>query len=278
MQINPGPPIIRIHPRQQWNIFQFREIWEYRELLYFLALRDISARYKQAVLSIAWAVVQPLFTMVVFSVLLGTWARMASDNLPYPLFAFTALVLWTFFANGVQQGANSLVSNANLVTKVYFPRVVIPMAGIVVGTLDFIIAFLVLLGLMAVYHVPLTLNFVFLPIFLLLAVVIMLGVSLWLAALNVQYRDVRYIVPFLVQVWLYLTPVVYPTSQISESLHTIYRLNPMTNAIEGFRWALIGTVPPQPIMLALSFLMAFVLLISGAMYFQQVEQSFADLV
>jgi lipopolysaccharide transport system permease protein len=253
-----------------------RDLWEYRELLYFLVWRDVKVRYKQTVLGGAWAIIQPFFTMVVFSVFFGRLAKMPSDGIPYPLFAYAALVPWMFFANAMSQASNSLVSNTSLITKVYFPRLVVPLASVLSGVVDFLLAFAVLLGLMQWYGVSLSFKLLYLPFFLLLTITTALGVSLWLSALNVEYRDVRYTVPFLTQFWLFATPVAYPSSLLSEPWRTIYGINPMVGVVEGFRWALMNAGSgPGPIVGVSSFA-ALTLLVGGAYYFRRVERTFAD--
>jgi lipopolysaccharide transport system permease protein len=267
-----------IEPSKGWRSLPLRELWEYRELLYFLTWRDIKVRYKQTVLGAAWAIIQPLFTMLIFSIFFGRLAKMPSDGVPYPLFSFAALVPWAFFANGLNQSANSLVASANLLKKVYFPRLIIPIAMVLAGVVDFILAFAVLLGMAAVYGVRPTTTLFWVPLFLLLALVTSLGVGLWLSALNVQYRDVRYIVPFIIQVWMFSTPIVYPSSLLSEPWRTLYGLNPMVGVVEGFRWALLGVNTSPGPMIAASSLMALIIFVSGAFYFRHMEKTFADVV
>ncbi len=266
-----------IEPSHGWVALKLRELWEYRELLYFLIWRDIKVRYKQTALGAAWAIIQPLFTMVVFSIFFGSLAKVPSDGIPYPLFSYAALLPWTFFASGMSQSSNSLVGSAHLITKVYFPRLVVPLATVVSGVLDFAIAFVVLLGMIFYYGIQPTSAVAWLPLFLLLALVTALGVGLWLSALNVQYRDIRYAVPFLTQFWLFATPVAYPSSLLSEPWRTLYGLNPMVGVVEGFRWALLGSRPPGP-MLGVSALAALVLLVGGLYYFRHMEKTFADVV
>jgi lipopolysaccharide transport system permease protein len=271
-------PVVRIEPSRGWISLKLRELWEYRELLYFLAWRDIKVRYKQTVLGAAWAIIQPFFTMVVFSIFFGRLAGIPSDGVPYPIFSFAALVPWTFFANSLNQSSNSLVNNANLIQKVYFPRLAVPIASVVSGLVDFVLAFLVLLAMMLYYDMVPTLNAIWLPAFFLLALITALGVGLWLSAMNVRYRDIRYTLPFVVQFWMFATPVAYPSSLLSEPWRTLYGLNPMVGVIEGFRWGLLGTnTAPGPIV-AMSSLMAVALLIGGAFYFRRVEKTFADVV
>jgi len=271
-------PTTVIRPSHGWVSLKLHELWEYRELLYFLTWRDIKVRYKQTVLGAAWAIIQPFFTMVVFSLFFGRLAQIPSDGIPYPIFSYTALVPWTFFANGLGQSSNSLVGSANLIKKVYFPRLVVPISSVISGAVDFVLAFIVLLGMMLYFGIVPTWNVVWLPLLLLLALVTALGVGLWLSAMNVQFRDVRYAIPFLTQFWLFATPIAYPSSLLSEPWRTLYGLNPMVGVVEGFRWALLGTnTAPGPVIIA-SSLAALGLLISGAYYFRRMEKTFADVV
>jgi lipopolysaccharide transport system permease protein len=271
-------PSLRIAPSAGWVSLKLQELWEYRELLYFLVWRDIKVRYKQTVLGVAWAIIQPFFTMVVFSVFFGRLAKIPSDGVPYPIFSFAALVPWTFFAHGLNQASNSLVGSANLIRKIYFPRLVIPISSVTSGIVDFTLAFAVLLGMMLYYGMVPTINLLWIPLLLLLAMATSLGVGLWLSALNVQFRDVRYIVPFLAQLWLFATPIAYPSSLIPEPWRTLYGLNPMAGVVEGFRWALLGTATaPGPIMIV-SALISLGLLVGGAFYFRRLERTFADIV
>ena len=280
-QISTAPaslPHIRIEPTHGWVALQLRELWRYRELLYFLTWRDIKVRYKQTVLGAAWAIIQPFMTMVVFSLFFGRLAQIPSDGIPYPIFSYAALVPWTFFANGLSQSSNSLVGSANLIKKVYFPRLAVPIATILSGVIDFVLAFLVLLVMMFFYGIVPTANVVWLPIFLLLALVTSLGAGLWLSAMNVQFRDVRYVVPFLVQLWLFATPIAYPSSIIPEPWRTLYAVNPMVGVVEGFRWALLGVETRPGPMVIVSAIAAGALLVSGAFYFRRMEKTFADVV
>lgn len=271
-------PTIVIRPSEGWISLRLRDLWEYRELLYFLVWRDIKVRYKQTVLGAAWAIIQPFFSMVVFSLFFGKLAKMPSDGIPYPIFAYAALVPWTFFANGLAQSANSLVDSANLIRKVYFPRLTIPIANVLAGLVDFALAFLVLLGMMAWYKIFPTERLIWLPLFLLLALVTALAVGLWLSVLNVEYRDVRYTVPFITQFWMFATPIVYPSSLLSEPWRTIYGLNPMVGVVEGFRWALLGTKTAPGPTIAVSAAASLLLLVGGAFYFRRMEKTFADVV
>ncbi len=282
LALGPSPaaalPTLRIAPSKGWVPLKLSELWEYRELLYFLVWRDIKVRYKQTALGATWAIIQPFLTMVVFSLFFGHLAKMPSDGIPYPIFSFAALVPWSFFANGLSQSSNSLVGSSNLITKVYFPRLIVPLASSFSGVVDFLIAFAVLIAMMLYYGLLPTLNVLWLPLFLLLAMVTSLGVGLWLSALNVEYRDVRFIVPFITQFWLFVTPIAYPSSLLPEPWHTLYGLNPMVGVVEGFRWALLGTkTAPGPI-IAVSSTAAIVILITGAFYFRRMEKTFADIV
>jgi len=271
-------PVTIIRPSRGWISLNLRDLWEYRELLYFLTWRDIKVRYKQTVLGAAWAIIQPFFTMVVFSLFFGKLAKVPSDDIPYPIFSYAALVPWTFFANGLSQSSTSLVASANLIKKVYFPRLVVPISAVISGGVDFVLAFVVLVGMMLFYGIVPTAAVVWLPLLLLLALVTSLGVGLWLTAMNVQFRDVRYAVPFLVQAWMFATPIAYPSSLLDEPWRTVYGINPMAGVVEGFRWALLGTeTAPGPIVLV-SALVAVVILISGAYYFRRMEKTFADVV
>jgi lipopolysaccharide transport system permease protein len=271
-------PVFRIEPSKGWVDLKLRELWEYRELLHFLAWRDIKVRYKQTLLGGAWAILQPLTAMVVFSLVFGRLAKMPSDGIPYPIFSFTALVPWMFFASGLSHVSNSLVGSANLIKKVYFPRLVMPIAAVLAGLIDFLLAFVVLLAMMFYYDIMPTVNALWLPILLLLAMAAALAVGLWLAAMNVQFRDVRHIVPFLTQLWLFATPVVYSSSLLSEPWRTVYGLNPMAGVVEGFRWALLGTATTPGPMVIVSGLVVLGLLIGGAFYFRRMEKTFADTV
>lgn len=277
-------PVLVIEPGRAWSALNLHEFWAYRELLYFLVWRDIKVRYKQTVLGATWAILQPLLTMVVFTLFFGRMAGMPSDGLPYPVFSYAGLVVWGFFAQGLSQSSNSLVGSANLITKVYFPRLVIPAASVVGGLVDLAVALPVLGLLMAHYGVGAGWRLLAVPALLVLALVAALGVGLWLSALNVEYRDVRYVVPFLVQLWLFVTPVIYPASSVLPAIRRIglpewvYGLNPMAGVVEGFRWACLGTdTHPAPILLA-SAIAGLVLLVSGAWYFRSVERGFADVV
>ena len=276
-------PVRILGPGRDWITMGLRELVEYHELLYFLVWRDIKVRYKQSVLGAAWAILQPFLMMVVFTIFFNRMAGVGSGDVPYPLFSYAGLLPWTFFAQGLAQSSNSLVGSANLIRKVYFPRVVVPISSILSGAVDFALACTVLIALMGYYGVWPTATIVFLPLFVLLAFVTALGVGLWLAALNVEYRDVRYVVPFIVQSWLFVTPVIYPSATVVAKLEEaglpgwLYGLNPMAGVVEGFRWGLFGGAVPGSILLT-SAVSALFLLITGALYFWRVEETFADVV
>lgn len=276
--LNQVPIITRIGPSKGWVSLKLRELFEYRELLYFLVWRDIKVRYKQTALGASWAIIQPFFTMVVFSLFFGRLAKVPSDGVPYPIFSFAALVPWTFFATSLINSSNSLVGSANLIKKVYFPRLAIPIATVLSGLVDFAIAFVMLIGMMLWYGIPLTVHTLWLPLFLLLAVATSLGVGLWLSAMNVEYRDVKYVVPFLTQFWMLATPVAYPSSLLSGKWRAVYALNPMVGVVEGFRWSLLGTKTNLGSIILVSSVTAAVILISGAFYFRRMERTFADVV
>jgi lipopolysaccharide transport system permease protein len=270
-------PVIRIRPSRGWVPLRLHDLWEYRELLYFLTWRDLKVRYKQTLLGAAWAIIQPVGTMVVFSVFFGSLIKVPSDGVPYPIFSYAALLPWQYFQGSLTQASNSLVGSATLLRKVYFPRLVIPIASVLAGVVDFLIAFVLLIGMMVYYGIAPTPAVVLLPVFFLLAMVTALGVGLWLAALNVAYRDVHYVVPFLIQFWMFATPVAYSSKLLDEPWRTVYGLNPMVGVVEGFRWALLGTSAPGP-MAIVSAVVAVVILVSGAAYFRRVERTFADLI
>jgi lipopolysaccharide transport system permease protein len=272
-------PELILEPSRGWRKLNLGELWAYRELLYFLIWRDIKVRYKQTLIGAAWAIIQPLMTMIVFSLFFGQLAGIPSEGVPYPIFSYAALVPWTFFANGLTNVSNSLVSSGNLIKKVYFPRLVIPLASVLSGLVDFALAFAVLLLMMLLYGILPTAAIFALPLFVLLALITSLAVGMWLSALNVQFRDVRYVLPFLIQFWLFATPIAYPSSLIeNELVRTLYGINPMAGVVEGFRWALLGSpMPPLPMLLA-SGLTASVALISGLFYFRRMEKFFADIV
>jgi len=270
-------PTIIIRPPRKWVPVDFNELWEYRELLYFFTWRDVKLRYKQTGLGVAWAIIQPLFMMVVFSLFFGGLAKIPSDGVPYPLFSLAALLPWTLFAEGMTRSTISMVSNANIMTKVYFPRLIMPAASIMSPLVDFCVAFGILLLMMVYYSFVPTINLLFLPLLVVFAMMTSLAVGLWLSALNVKYRDFQYTVPFLIQIWMFASPVVYPASMVPQQFRFLYALNPMTGVIEGFRWALLGTNPPTA-MIFISLGVVIALLVSGVFYFRRMEQYFADIV
>jgi len=274
----PGPPdIFEIRPSRGWVPLHLRDLWTYRELLFFLIWRDVKVRYKQTALGAGWAILQPFLLMVVFSVFFGRLLHVQSAGVPYPVFAYTALVPWTMFSNAVAQSGGSLVANQQLLTKIYFPRLLIPISATLGNLVDFVFAFAVLIGLMLYYGIAPTAAILLTPLLVLLAVVTALGVGLWLAALNVKYRDVRYVIPFLIQLWLFATPVAYSSSIVPAAWRPLYDLNPMVGVVEGFRWALLDTGHLDP-MFGLSAVVAVVLLLGGLVYFRRTERTFADVV
>ncbi|MBD3183127.1 ABC transporter permease [Candidatus Poribacteria bacterium] len=271
-------PITVIKPSGKWSFPSFREVWKYRELLYFLVWRDVKVRYKQTILGAAWAVIQPFFTMVVFSIFFGRFAKVPTDGLPYPIFAYSALIPWHYFAHALSQSGQSLVREQRLITKVYFPRLVIPLAPMFSGLVDFAIAFILLIAMMIWYGIKPTIGILALPLWTILAMMTALAVGTWLSALNVKYRDVRYTIPFLTQLWLFSTPIAYSSSIVPERWRALYGLNPMVGVVEGFRWGLLGKAPPSMTMVLISAGVVLVLLIGGLVYFRRTERTFADIV
>jgi lipopolysaccharide transport system permease protein len=271
-------PTVDIEPTRGWAALNLRDLWAYRELLYFLVWRDLKVRYKQTALGVAWVVIQPLLATLIFSVIFGYLMRVPSGDLPYPIFAFAALAPWTYFAGTLTRSGTSLVTNSQLITKVYFPRLIIPLAGVVNGLVDLAAACVVLLLLMLFFGVVPSLTALSLPCFVLLAIGTALGVSLWLAALNVRYRDVNHVLPFLTQVWMYATPVVYSSSLIPERWRLLYGINPMAGVVEGFRWGLTGRGEPPGLISVVSTAAVCLLLVSGVLFFRQTERTFADVV
>ncbi len=276
---HPASPdlIVDIEPSSGLRPINLRELWTYRELLYFLAWRDVKVRYKQTVLGAAWAILQPLLTMAVFAIFLGRLAHIASDGLPYPLFSFAGLVPWTYFATAVTSGAMSIVGSQQLISKVYFPRLIIPLAATVTPLVDFAIAMVMLVAMLLWYHAVPSAAIVWLPLLVVLAVATAFATSLWLSTLTVLYRDVRYIVAFLMQFWMFATPVAYPASLVPEQWRLLYGLNPMTGVVEGFRWALVGGPSPGPIVAA-SAVVVIAMLTAGLVFFRRAEGTFADVI
>jgi lipopolysaccharide transport system permease protein len=270
--------VIILKPTQGWGSLNLREIWLYRELIYFLTWRDLKVRYKQTALGAGWAILQPVLSMVVFSIFFGGLLNVPSEGVPYPIFSYAALLPWGVFAKALNDTGRSLVSNRAMLTKIYFPRMVIPLASVFSSLADFLIAFIVMLGLMLYYQISPTSNVWTLPLFLLLAVITALGVGLWLSAMNVLYRDIGYMIPYITQLWFYLTPIVYPASKVPEQWQFIYALNPMVGVVEGFRWALLDTADAPNPLVAVSAFIAIVIFVTGMFYFRRMERTFADMV
>jgi lipopolysaccharide transport system permease protein len=273
----PEHPIVTIVPSPAWVGINLRELWRYRELLYFLAWRDVKVRYKQTALGAAWAILQPVLMMVIFTLLFGRIAGMPSDGVPYPLFAYGGLLAWTFFATAITNSGNSLVGSANLITKIYFPRMIIPGAAVSASAIDFLLAFIVLVPLMIYYRVAITWNLLALPLLVVLLMVLALGVGMWMSALNVKYRDVRFALPFLTQIWMFLSPVIYPLSGLPPKIKLVLMINPVTGIVEGFRSALFGLPFKWPAILT-SAALAVIILIYAAFWFRRMEKQFADVV
>jgi lipopolysaccharide transport system permease protein len=271
-------PVIRLQPSGRWRFLDLSELWHFRELIYFLTWRDIKVRYKQTAIGVVWAVIQPLAMMLVFTLFFGKLAKLPSDGVPYPLFTFCALLPWQVFSRSVSDSANSLVSDQRLISRVYFPRIIVPTASIVGSLLDFLISMLLFLVVMVIYGFPLTVNVIFLPLFLLLMLMTALGMGYWLSALNIEYRDVVYALPFISQIWMFLSPVVYSSSLIPAKWRVLYGLNPMVGVIDGFRWSLLGVGPgPSPMLLA-SAGISLALFVSGIFWFRSRERTFADAI
>ena len=274
----PKEEVLILRPTRGWGSLNLRELWVFRELIYFLTWRDLKVRYKQTVLGAAWAILQPFLSMVVFSVFFGGLLKVSSDNVPYPIFSYTALLPWGVFSKALTDAGRSLVTNRTMITKIYFPRLVMPLSSVLAGVVDFLIAFVVLIGMMWYFQIQLMARVWTLPFFLLLALVSALGVGLWLSAMHVLYRDIGYIIPFLTQLWFYITPIVYPSTKIPEKWRLLYALNPLVGVVEGFRWALLDTDTAPGPMVVVSAVIALVILISGLYYFRRMERTFADMV
>ncbi len=273
------PTTIYIKPTTGLAALNLRDLWIYRELVVFMIWRTLKVRYKQTALGAAWAIIQPLMTMIVFNFIFGNVAKVPTDDIPYPIFSYTALLPWGLFTTALNQASRSLTANQNMVTKIYFPRLVLPISSVLAGLVDFAIAFVILIGLMFYYHVTPAWNILWtLPLFLLLSIVTALGVALWLSAINVQYRDVNYALPFLTQFWLFITPVAYSASVISEKWQLVYSLNPMAGVVNGFRWALLGSGSGPDLALWVSAIISLVILVSGLFYFRNMERTFADMI
>ena len=278
MALKTDDKAILIKPSTGWAALDLKDLWIYRELVYFMTWRDLKVRYKQTLLGASWAVLQPFLTMVVFSIFFGGLAQVSSDNVPYPIFSYTALLPWTLFSKALLDASKSLVSSSHIITKIYFPRIILPLATILAGIVDFLIAFVVLLGMMVYYQVSPTVNIWTLPLFFLLALVTAMGVGLWLSALNVLYRDINYATHFITQFWMFITPIVYSASMIPDQWRLVYAVNPMAGVVNGFRWALLGVGSPPGLDLLVSVTVASILLISGLFFFKRTERLFADMV
>ena len=278
LELSYQPETIYIRPSTGLAALNLRDLWIYRELIFFMIWRDIKVRYKQTLLGAAWALIQPLLTMLIFNFIFGTVAKVPTEGIPYPIFSYTALLPWGLFTAALNNASRSLTANQNMVTKIYFPRLILPLASVLGGLVDFVIAFMILIVMMIYYHVTPTSAIWSLPLFLLLTVVTALGVALWLSAINVQYRDVNYVLPFLTQFWLFLTPVAYSAKVISEKWQVVYSLNPMAGVVNGFRWALLGTNTGPGLNMAVSVGISLTFLVTGLFYFRSMERTFADTI
>jgi lipopolysaccharide transport system permease protein len=276
--LNSARPFIHIKPKKGWQLIDFRELKEYRDLFYFLVVRDIKVKYKQTVLGGLWAVIQPVFSMIVFTLFFGRLAKIPSDGVPYPIFNYSAMVAWTYFATSINGSGNSLIGNTNLVSKVYFPKLIIPLSPVLASLLDFGIAFVVLIAMMIYFGLYPTFSILVVPVLVALLVLTASGVGAALAALNAKYRDIRYAIPFLIQLWMFASPIVYPASIVPEKYRAFYALNPMAGIIEGLRSVLLGTVPFPTTMVVVSAIVSFLFFLSGIFYFRQMERYFADII
>jgi len=275
---NTIKPLIHIKPKKGWQVIDFKELRQYRDLFYFLVTRDIKVKYKQTVLGGLWAIIQPFFSMVVFTLFFGKLAKIPSDGIPYPIFNYTAMIAWTYFATSITGSSNSLVGNTNLISKVYFPRLIIPLSPVLAGLLDFFIAFVVLIGMMFYFHLHPTVMILLTPFLVILMMLTSSGIGMFLAAMNAKYRDIKFTIPFLVQLWMFASPIVYPASMIPEKYRLIYALNPMTGIIEGFRSALLGKMAFPTSMITISAVVSLIIFICGLFYFKQMERYFADII
>jgi lipopolysaccharide transport system permease protein len=273
------PDTVIIQPVKGLVALNLRDLWIYRELVYFLTWRDLKVRYKQSVLGVLWAIINPLVTTVVFAIIFGNFAKFPSDGVPYPIFSYTATLPWTFFAAALTVSARSMLTSGGMVSKIYFPRIIVPLSSIFANLADFLVGFVIMIGMLIFYKVTPTINMLWLPAFMLLATITALGVGLWFSALLVMYRDINYLLPFLTTIWMYLSPVVYASSTIPEKYRIIYSLNPMVGVIEGFRWALLGTQQSiSPLMIAISTGIALLIFITGLFFFRRMERIFADMI
>lgn len=272
------PPLTVIEPKKGWVPVDFKEIWQYKELLYFLTKRDIKVRYKQTVLGGLWAIIQPAFTMIVFTLFFGRLAKMPSDGIPYPIFVYAGLLPWTYFANAVSNSGNSLVGSANLITKIYFPRIIVPMSAALAGLLDFFVALFVMAILMIYYKFMIGIGILLFPVLVAITFLCAVGTGLWLSALNVQYRDIRYVIPFLIQIWMFVSPVIYPVSMAEGKYYWLFLLNPMSGVINAYRASILGHIPIDWPLLGLSTGITLLIFLSGLYYFRRMEKVFADVV
>ena len=279
IETDKKPETVIIQPVKGLVALNLRDLWIYRELVYFLTWRDLKVRYKQSVLGVLWAIIKPFLAMVVFTVFFGNLAKLPSDGLPYPIWSYTGLLPWEFFAAALSVSARSMLTSGNMVSKIYFPRIIVPLASVFANLVDFLIAFVILIGMMIFYHITPTINMLWLPAFMLLAIITALGVGLWFSALLVMYRDINYMLPFITQLWMFISPVVYASSIVPEKWRVLYSLNPMAGVVEGFRWALLGTQQSiSPLMIAISSIIALTLFISGLFCFRRMERVFADMI
>ncbi len=279
LELKKQPNTVIIKPSKGWVGLNLKDLWVYRELVYFLTWRDIKVRYKQSVLGILWAILKPFMTMVVFTIFFGNLAKIPSDGVPYPIFSYTAILPWELFASALVVASRSMVGSGNMISKIYFPRMIVPLSSVMSSVVDFFIGFVILIGMMLFYHITPTINILWLPLLILLTLVSALGVGFWTSALMVRYRDVGYLMPFVTELWKFLTPVVYPASMIPEKWRLLYALNPMTGVVEGFRYALLGTTQSVSLpMVLISAGIAVLILITGLFYFRRMEKQFADMI
>lgn len=271
--------VVIIKPSKGWVGLRLKDLWVYRELVYFLTWRDLKVRYKQSILGVLWAVLKPFMNMVVFSIFFGSLAKMPSDGVPYPLFYFVGSLPWELFGNALTVSSKSMVSSGNMISKIYFPRLIVPLSSVMASVVDFLISFVILIGLMFYYHYAPTIGLLWLPLLMILSLITALGVGFWTSALMVRYRDVGYILPFVTNLWMFITPVLYSASMIPEKWRVIYSLNPMTGVIEGFRYALLGTTQSiSVLMIVLSIVISILMFVSGMFYFRRMEKQFADMI
>lgn len=279
VNLNSGSrQVTKIHSKKGLFSLELGSVWRYRELLYFLIWRDLKVRYKQAAIGVGWAIIQPVFMVLIFTAIFGNFAKIPSDGIPYSVFSFTAVLPWTYFAEALRRGSTGLVDNSDLIRKVYFPRLIVPLAGVTTPVVDFLLSFAVLIALLAWYGIVPTWNVVFLPLFLLSAMLLALAVSLWLGPINVRFRDIKHMLPFVIQIWMYASPIVYPVSMVPEQWRLLYSLNPMVGVIEGFRWGLLGKENPDFQAMGISVFCVCLIVLGGIVYFKRMERFFADVI